>query len=151
LDSTIVWIVKVDSFASIKKNDMISEQKASKTMAVFLWIAQVILSASLIWAAVTKLFQPAGKLGEMWPWTAEHPELVKLTGILDLLAGVGLILPTLLRIWPRLTVYAAYGTIVLMIAAIIFHSTRGELSQTGINFFFLAIAAFISWGRTKIA
>src|SRR5688572_13083325 len=105
---------------------MVREQKASKTMVVFLWIAQVILSASLIWAASMKLFQPADKLAAMWPWTAEHPVLVKLTGVIDLLAGVGLVLPGLFRIQPKLTLFAAWGTIALMAAASIFHISRGE-------------------------
>jgi putative oxidoreductase len=72
---------------------------------------------------------------------------VKLTGILDLLAGLGLVLPGLFRIQPKLTVYAAYGIIALMIAASIFHISRGEASLIGVNIFFLAVAAFVAWGR----
>lgn len=130
---------------------MTNEQKTSKAMNVILWIAQVILAVSLIWASTMKLFQPADKLAEMWPWTAEHPSLVKLTGILDLLAGIGLVLPALLRIQPKLTIYAAYGTIALMFIASIFHITRGEASQIGVNIFFAVFAILIAWGRIKRA
>jgi len=126
-----------------------SEQRASKVMDVVLWVAQIILAGSLIWAATMKLFQPVDKLAEMWPWTADHASLAKLTGVVDLLAGIGLILPALLRIQPRLTIYAAYGTIALMIAASIFHIARGEASQIGINIFFAMTAAFVAWGRQK--
>ena len=120
-------------------------------MNIILWVAQVILAASLIWASSMKLFQPADKLAEMWPWTADNANLVKLTGVLDLLAGIGLVLPALLRIQPKLTIYAAYGTIALMLAASIFHITRGEGSQIGVNVFFAAFAVFIAWGRLKKA
>ena len=113
---------------------MANEQKTSGTMNVILWIAQVILAVSFIWSASMKLFQPVDKLVEMWPWTADHVILVKLTGVLDLLAGIGLVLPALLRIQPKLTIYAAYGTIALMIAASFFHITRGEVSQIGVSF-----------------
>ncbi len=85
----------------------------------------------------------------MWPWTAENAALVKLTWVLDLLAAMGLILPILLRIQPKLTVYTAYGIITLMVAASVFHITRGETSQIGINIFFAIIAAFIAWGRQE--
>jgi hypothetical protein len=128
---------------------MTNQQKISKTMNICLWVAQVILASSLIWASTMKLFQPADKLAEMWPWTADHTILVKLTGVLDLLAALGLILPALLRIQPKLTIYAAYGIILLMIAASIFHIARGEASQIGINIFFAAFAVFIAWGRLK--
>ncbi|WP_257669495.1 DoxX family protein [Parapedobacter tibetensis] len=128
---------------------MASEQKTSKTMNIILWIAQVMLSIGFIWAASMKLFQPADKLAEMWAWTAGNVTLVKLTGVLDLLAGIGLVFPALLHIQPKLTIYAAFGTIALMIAASIFHISRGEASQIGINIFFGIIAVFIIWGRLK--
>lgn len=128
---------------------MTSEQKTSNAMNIIVWIAQIILAVSLIWASIMKLFLPADKLAEMWVWTAGNANLVKLTGVLDLLAGIGLVLPSLLRIQPKLTIYAAYGTIVLMIAASIFHISRGEASQIGVNIFFAVFAVFIVWGRLK--
>jgi hypothetical protein len=128
---------------------MTNKQKAAKMWNAACWAAQVILSVSFIWSAGMKLFYPADKLAEMWPWTGEHAGLVKLTGVVDLLAGLGLVLPALLGIQPRLTTYAAYGTIVLMIAASAFHFARGEGSQIGVNVFFLVFAIFIAWGRSK--
>ncbi len=118
---------------------------------ILLWIAQGLLAASFIWAGSMKLFSSPEKLAALWPWTADNTSLVKLTGVLDLLAGIGLILPGLLRTKPQLTVYAAYGTILLMIAASIFHLSRGEGAQIGANIFFLVLAVFIAWGRSKKA
>lgn len=126
-------------------------QHTSKVMNILLWIAQVLLAFTFTWAAYMKLFQPADKLAAMWPWTADNPGLVKLTGIVDLLAGIGLILPDLLRIQPRLTILAAYGTMLLMLAASAFHISRGEASQIGFNMFVFALAVFIAWGRQKKA
>jgi uncharacterized membrane protein YphA (DoxX/SURF4 family) len=131
-------------------NFMTTGQKTSKTLNVILWIVQVLLSVGFIWAAYMKFFEPADSLAQMWPWTADNPGLVKITGLFDLLAGIGLVLPGLVRIQPGLTIYAAYGTIALMIAASMFHITRGEGSQIGVNVFFLAGAVFIVWGRKKV-
>jgi putative oxidoreductase len=128
---------------------MTSEQTRANTLNIILWIAQILLSASFIWAGLMKLFSPGEKLATMWPWTAENITLVKFTGVLDILAGIGLVLPGLLRIQPKITIYSAYGTILLMIAASIFHISRGEASQIGANIFFLALAIFIAWGRSK--
>ena len=125
---------------------MTNEQKISKTISIILWAAQVILAVTFVWAGAMKLFKPEGL---PWQWIKENPGLVKATGILDVLAGIGLILPTLLYIQPKLTIYAAYGTVALMLAASIFHISRGEASQIGFNIFVALTAIFIAWGRQK--
>lgn len=133
-----------------KDLSMKEEQKKSAALNIMLWTAQFILAAGFVWAAFMKLFQPIDKLTGMWPWTADHTGLVTLTGILDLLAGLGLVLPGLLRMQPALTIYAAYGTILLMVVAGIFHISRGEASQIGINVFFFVLAVFVASGQKKI-
>ncbi len=74
----------------------------------------------LLWTAYAKLFQSIEELSKILPWAKEHPILVKFTGVIDLLGGLGLILPSLLRIQPKLIIYAAYGTIALMVTSSIF-------------------------------
>jgi hypothetical protein len=130
---------------------MTNQQKGSKVLLITLWAAQILLAATFMWAAGMKLFQPIEKLAMMWPWTGQiSPVLVKLTGVVDLLGALGLILPSLLRIKPDLTHIAAIGTIALMVCASIFHIVRGEASAIGVNIFFAIIAAFIAWGRLKV-
>lgn len=123
----------------------------SKGLNIALWLAQSLIALTLIWAGYAKLFQPIEETAQMLPWALENPELLKITGIVDLLGGIGVVLPAALRIQPKLTVFAAYGTIVLMIAAMVFHISRGEISLIGMNIFFLILAAFVAWGRTKKA
>jgi len=119
-------------------------QKTSKTLHVILWFIQILLSITFIWSGAMKIFKP----DELpWPWIKESPALAMITGVIDLLAGFGLVLPAMLRIYSKLTIYAAYGTISLMIAASIFHVSRGEGSQIGFNMFVLVCAIFIAWGR----
>ena len=118
-----------------------------RMLHVSLWIAQIIVALGFIWASAMKLFLPADKLAAMWPWTAGNRSLVIVTGLIDLLAGAGLVLPALLSNRKAITVYAAWGTIALMIAASIFHITRGEASLIGVNIFFAVMAALIAWGR----
>ncbi len=131
---------------------MTSQQTSSKAIHITIWVAQVILAGSLIWAAWMKLFQSIEQLSAMWPWAGEVPDaFVKFTGIVDLLGAMGLILPSLLRIKPNLTPIAAICIIVLMICASVFHIVRGEVSNIGANIVFALIAAFIAWGRFKKA
>ena len=132
----------------ITDHSMSSQQKPSKAINIVLWVAQVVLATTFIWAAAMKWFQPVEKLAAMWPWTGQIPGiLVKLTGLIDLVGAVGLILPSLLRIKPKLTPIAAIGIILLMISASIFHIARGEAAQIGANIVFAGMAAFIAWGR----
>ena len=127
---------------------MTTTKAPSKALDITLWVVQLLLASSMIWAAGLKLFQPTDKLAAMWPWVAQVPAgLLKFTGIVDLLGGLGLILPGLLRIMPRLTGITAICIIVLMIVAGIFHISRGEASVLGANVAFTVMAAFIAWGR----
>jgi len=127
---------------------MTTQKTPSSGLNIALWVAQVILASSLIWASSLKLFQSVDKLAAMWPWVAQVPQaMLKFTGIVDMLAGFGLVLPTLLRIKPKLTAVAALGVIVLMVCASVFHIMRGEASVIGVNVVFAVLAAFIAWGR----
>ena len=119
----------------------------SPLLNITLWAAQGLLAVLLLYAAAMKLFAPVDKLAAMWPWTASSRKLVFLTGILDALAGCGLILPLLTGIAPQLTFYAAIGLIALMFAAIVFHISRGEAAQVWPNIIVIILAGFVAWGR----
>jgi hypothetical protein len=95
-------------------------------------------------------FLPIEKVSSMMPWTGEvDPILVRLLGIIDLLAATGLILPSLLRIKPQLTPWTSTGIIVLMLSAIYFHIQRGETNVISFNIILSILAAFVAWGRWK--
>ena len=125
--------------------------QTSKGMNIGLWVAQILVAFMLLWGAYAKLAMSQEELLQMMPWVVESPTLGTFTGIVDLLGGLGLILPALLRIQPKLTVYAAYGTILLMVAGAIFHGSRGEFEMIGMNVVVALMAAFIAWGRTNKA
>lgn len=125
---------------------MTTEQKTSKPLNIILWVAQGLLALTFIWVGFMKIANP----GDLpFPWIKENPSLVLITGIFDLSGGLGIILPTLLRIQPKLTVLTAYGIIALMVVASIFHISRGEGKNIGVNIFIFLVAAFIAWGRRK--
>lgn len=130
---------------------MANLQKSSKIIHVTLWVAQVTLAALFITGSIMK-FQPIETISAMMPWTGQVPAwIVRLLGLIDLLAAVGLILPSLLRMKPQVTTWTALGIIALMFSAIIFHVSRGEASVIGVNIISAIIALFIAWGRSKKA
>ncbi len=111
--------------------------KSGKILHFSLWTVRLLLTASFCWAGGMKLFQSGEKLAIMWPWTAEHPSLVWLTGLTDLAVGAGILLSGFI---PRLTRYVAIAAIALMMAAAAFHVCRGEAGQIGVNLIFAALA-----------
>ncbi|GAB3171179.1 DoxX family protein [Telluribacter humicola] len=117
---------------------------AQKTMNIVLWMAQGLIALVFIWAGLMKLFQSEQL---PFPWIKDSGTLVLLTGIVDLVAGVGIVLPALLRTLPKLTIYAAYGIVVLMTAASAFHIARGEAKDIGFNIFVALLAVFVAWCR----
>ena len=124
--------------------------KNSKALHLALWAVQLLLAATLVWAGALKLFQPIKQLSAMWPWTGKIPSaFVKLTGLVDVLGAAGLILPSALRVQPKLTPLAALGLIALMVCASVFHIVRGEAAVIGVNIVFAGMAAFVAWGRFR--
>ena len=89
-------------------------------------------------------------LAGIWPWTGVLSRVeVRGLGVIDLLGGLGLVLPMLSGIRPRLTIAAALGCALLQVCAMTFHISRGEANVTPVNFFMLAMVLFIAWGRGK--
>jgi uncharacterized membrane protein YphA (DoxX/SURF4 family) len=131
---------------------MKKQQQGSKALHITLWIAQGILAAMFLMSGFMKVAQPIDQISKMLPWAAQVPEaLVRFIGVAEVLGAVGLILPSLLRIQPKLTPIAAVALAVVMLFAFAFHLSRGETSVIGMNFVLIAIAAFIARGRFKKA
>ncbi|MCL1600748.1 MAG: DoxX family protein [Actinomycetia bacterium] len=71
-------------------------------------------------------------------------------GVYFILGGLGLILPSVTRIQPQLTVYAAAGLVLVMIGAAVFHVNRGEGVSIAQNVIIGALLAFIGYGRRTL-
>lgn len=126
--------------------------KTSKAMHISLWIVQVLLAAMFLMSGFMKASMPVEKLSAMLPWATSVPvALIKFIGLSELLGGLGLILPSLLRIKPTLTIWAGFGLATIMLLAIPFHISRGETPLIGMNAMFMVLSLFVAWGRSKKA
>ncbi|MEU6787590.1 DoxX family protein [Nonomuraea angiospora] len=84
-------------------------------------------------------------------WYAAVPQsLIVLIGVLEVLGGVGLILPAMTGVKPKLTPLAAAGLTLTMILAAGFHIMRGEYELVPANLLLGGVAAFIAVGRWKL-
>ncbi|OAF17151.1 DoxX family protein [Bradyrhizobium neotropicale] len=119
-----------------------------RALRIGLWIAQILISFVFISAGLVKLLTPIPQLAAMMPWAGEYSEtFVRFVAVVDLAGGIGILLPALTRILPRLTVLAALGCAVLQVLALVFHISRGEAPVTPLNVVLLALALFVLWGR----
>ena len=123
-----------------------------RALRIGLWAAQVLLAFVFVSAGLVKLLTPIPQLAAMMPFAGEYSEtFVRSVALVDLAGGIGILLPALTRILPRLTVLAALGCSVLQVFAFVFHISRGEAATTPLNFVLLALALFVPWGRSRKA
>lgn len=82
------------------------------------------------------------------PWLSALPQgLAIFIGVCEFLGGLGLILPAMTGVKPKLTPFAAIGLTLVMILAAAFHVMRGEYGFVLINVLLGGVAAFIAYGR----
>jgi len=90
-------------------------------MNILLWIIQILLALTFLFAGGTKLFLSTETLQSMAPpnsivWSGWF---LKFIGLCEVLGALGLVLPGLLRRQQYLTVLAAIGLTILMIGAVV--------------------------------
>ena len=120
----------------------------SRPLRIGLWAVQILLFLVFAGTGVWKLLTPIPQLAATIPWAGEVPApFLHATAVLDLLGGIGILLPTVTRIAPRLTVLAALGCAALQVGAIVFHLSRGEAADTPFNVLLAALALVVAWGR----
>lgn len=120
----------------------------SKPLNIGLWISQALLSLTFVGTAIWKLLTPIPELAAMIPWAGQvPPAFLQATALIDLAGGLGILLPSLSRIKPGLSVLAALCCALLMLSAAAFHVSRGEAANTPFNFFLAALSLFVFWGR----
>jgi len=127
-------------------------QTPSKAWNISLWAVQALLALLYGMAGVMKSTQPLAELAKSVNWVTSVPEpLVRFIGVSELAGALGLILPSLTRIQPRLTAWAGVGLATIMLLAVPFHIQRGETSVMAFPAVLGLLAAFVAYGRFKKA
>lgn len=120
----------------------------SKGLHIGLWISQVLLALTFGATGVMKLVTPIATLAEKMSWVNHSPTwLVPFIGACELAGALGLVLPSLTRIQPKLTPIAASLLVVVMVLAAGVHVSLGEAALATPSVVLGALAAFVAWGR----
>ncbi|WP_367138158.1 DoxX family protein [Saccharothrix sp. HUAS TT1] len=120
-------------------------------MNTALWIVTGLLAAAYFLGGAGKLVIPKAKIvatGRGARWAEGFSSAgVKTIGALEVLAALGLVLPAVLGTAPVLVPLAALGLVLIMIGASVVRFRRREFTLLAVDLVYLALAAFVAWGR----
>ena len=117
-------------------------------LSASLWIVQILLGVAFFTTGTMKLTQPLELLAANMPWVTASPAwLARFIGVAELAGAIGLVLPSVTRVAPRLTSLAAIGLVIIMVLASCVHLSRGEVGILPATFLLAGLAAFVAWGR----
>jgi uncharacterized membrane protein YphA (DoxX/SURF4 family) len=119
-------------------------------MNITLWIVAGFLAVVFVAGGIGKLVVSKEKVvglpGAGWVQDF-RPETLKALGVLDVLAGIGLVLPAALGIVPVLVPLAATGIVLLMIGAVVVRLRHGGAEAIVFDVTYLGLAAFLAVAR----
>ncbi|MGH8527848.1 MAG: DoxX family protein [Gammaproteobacteria bacterium] len=118
-------------------------------MNIALWIIQALLAAIFLFAGGMKLVMPIEEMMKQMPLPLPG-WFVRLTGVVEVLGGIGLILPWRLRIKPGLTPLAAAGLVIVMIGATVYTLAAGQIASAVMPIMVGILAGFVAYGRWKL-
>ena len=119
-------------------------------MKTLIWILQLFLGVYFLAVGILHFIVPDG-LPELMSWMYELSQGLHIfSGVAEILAGIGLLLPILVRQLRPLIPLAALGLVVVMIGAVIWHATRGEAVSIINNLVMAALAGFVAYGRWRL-
>src|SRR5258708_39159218 len=124
-------------------------------MKATIWTLQVLWGVSFSITGFGKIlwYKPAlwNQALQQVPWLSAVPQdLAVFIGVAEFLGGVGLILPAITGVKPKLTPWAAIGLTLVMILAAGFHIARGEYNFVLLNLLLAGVGVFIAYGRLVV-
>ena len=118
-------------------------------MNIALWIVQALLAALFLFAGSMKFIMPVEEMTKQMPGMPGW--FLHFIGVAEILGGLGLILPGLLRIKPGLTPLAAAGLVVIMLGATVIGFMIGPASGALLPLLVGVLTAFVAYGRWRVA
>jgi uncharacterized membrane protein YphA (DoxX/SURF4 family) len=118
-------------------------------MELAVWIVSWLLAVAFVVGGASRALVPPERLaGVGLAWVRDVPApLLKTIGVLEVLGGLGLVLPVLTGILSVLTPIAACGLAVIMLGGLVFHLRRREWQGVPITLVLAAATIFVAVAR----
>ncbi len=121
--------------------------KETGTLNKLLWTAQLILAALYVSAGVWKVTGEGPSMETMMPGFSLT--LIRLVGVVETLAALGLVLPVASRKMMRVSGWAGAILAAEAVLFVVHHVSHGAYGPAGVTFVLGLLAAFVAWGRSK--
>ena len=120
-------------------------------MNTLIWIIQILMAVLFTVHGITMFNPPPPVQESVVKKMGYSLGFLKIIGTLEVLGGLGLILPSWTQILPWLSPLAALGLVIIMIGAAVSHARQGEGKQTAATTVVALLVAFIAIGRFWLA
>jgi len=125
---------------------------------VLAWVLQGLLALVFLFHGVLYSLSPeplTRTMREQGAWPPAIPAWFRVfIGVAEILAAIGLILPSVTRVLPGLTPLAAGGLVIVMLGAIVYHARRGEypmVAGVAVLLVLVALTGFLRWMTVPIS
>ena len=120
-------------------------------MNIARWIIQILLALLFLFSGGIKLILPIETLTSMGSPNQVHlPGLfIRFIGVCEVLGGLGLVLPGLLKIRPELTWLAAAGLVIIMIGATVVSLMGDGIGAAVVPFVVGLLLVFVAYKRRQ--
>lgn len=117
-------------------------------MNIALWVLQVLLALAFFAHGWMFLFPPASVVEQM---NASLPRWFQLfLGVAEVAAAIGLTLPGVTRVMPWLVPLAAFGIMLVLGSATVYHFVRAEISSGIITLVMFVVATVVAYMRWRV-
>ena len=119
-------------------------------MNTVITVIQVLLTLVFAVGGLLKLTQPYAKFVKLpaQAWANDFkPEIIRLIGVLELCAAVGIMVSLFVPSLTMLTPLAAVGMALILSGAMVTHLRREEYPNVVGNLMWLGLALFVAYGR----
>jgi putative oxidoreductase len=122
-----------------------------KKLNIIVWVLQVILAAFFIYSGLLKLTSHELIFGDLRPIWFEHVPswMPVLAGSLEVLGGVGIILPAITRISPVLVPLSLFSLTLFMAVAYALQVWTGD-NTSELALILMFVTAELGWLRLKV-
>ncbi|MFC5679174.1 DoxX family protein [Aeromicrobium endophyticum] len=119
-----------------------------RSLSTFAWTLQGLLTVVFAGGGLYKLVTPYAEAVEQF---GDIPHGLLITAsIFEMVGGLGVLLPSLTRVLPAVTVLAALGCALLQGAAVVFHVLEGDSGELALNVALIAVALGVAWIRWRV-
>lgn len=118
-------------------------------MTYALWIIQTLLGLLFVVSGAMKFAMSVAEMTKNMP--SMPGWFLHFIGVMEILGGLGLILPSLLRIRPGLTPLAAAGLVIIMIGATVITLTTMGVGPAMLPLIVGILCVFVAYGRWRVA